>query len=395
MAMQARTIIRKEWLTQEELDEIRIRESEEQGREEELTGNVSVEVIPAGVLDRIYHGQGRQTDYTEIMDEISDLQRLPEEQQELVKEIRTTRERLQMIREKLSSNRHIDKRKIMIEVKKINDVIEHVPIDNITELNDTFYACAAMVTRKLAKNWKQKEEQPWKRRLKTKVHEIQQDLSRVIEAKNIKYNDRLRRKIEKKFNIRHKGYQLVIEELKQRLVAMAAKIKRYEDRVKQYQQNRLFENNQKRFYEEIRNGEKNESEIPDDEESKNFWKGIWGQATEHDHDAPWIRRVQQQIQGRQQEEIELTEEKLKRTLVNLPNWKAPGPDAVQGFWIKNLTNLHSKLAHYLNECLETAHTPCWMTTGRTVLIQKDRSKGRETHHLPTYYLEVVDRHDGW
>ena len=151
LAMQARPIIRKEWLIQEELDEIRIRESEEQGREEELTGNVSVEVIPAGVLDRIYHGQRRQTDYTEIMDEISDLQRLPEEQQELVKEIRTTRERLQMMREKLSSIRHIDKRKIMIEVKKINDVIEHVPIDNITELNDTFYACAAMVARKLAK----------------------------------------------------------------------------------------------------------------------------------------------------------------------------------------------------------------------------------------------------
>ena len=122
--------------------------------------------------------------------------------------------------------------------------------------------------------------------------------------------------------------------------------------MKQYQQNRLFENNQKRFYEEIQNGEKNESEIPDDEESKNFWKGIWVQATEHDLDAPWIRRVQQQIQGRQQEEIELTEEKLKRTLVNLPNWKAPGPDAVQGFYIENLTNLHSKLAHYLNECLD-------------------------------------------
>ena len=74
LAMQARTIIRKEWLTQEELDEIRIRESEEQGREEEQIGGVSVEVIPAGVLERIYHGERRQTDYTEIMDEISDLQ---------------------------------------------------------------------------------------------------------------------------------------------------------------------------------------------------------------------------------------------------------------------------------------------------------------------------------
>jgi len=74
--------------------------------------------------------------------------------------------------------------------------------------------------------------------------------------------------------------------------------------------------------------------------------------------------------------VRITEEMLKKALVKLPNWKAPGPEAVQGFWIKNLTNLHGKLAEYLNECLETAHTPTWMTTGRTVLIQKDKSKGR-------------------
>ena len=76
--------------------------------------------------------------------------------------------------------------------------------------------------------------------------------------------------------------------------------------------------------------------------------------------------------------------------MNVPNWKAPGPDAVQGFWIKNLTNLHSKLAHYLNECLETAHTPCWMTTGRTVLIQKDRSKGRAAgNYRPITCLPII------
>ena len=61
----------------------------------------------------------------------------------------------------------------------------------------------------------------------------------------------MRRKLESKYNIKRKGFQTVLEELKQRLTATAAKIKRYEDRVRQYQQNRLFENNQKRFYEEI------------------------------------------------------------------------------------------------------------------------------------------------
>lgn len=67
---------------------------------------------------------------------------------------------------------------------------------------------------------------------------------------------------------------------------------------------------------------------------------------------------------------------LNKPLVKLPNWKAPGLDAVKEFWIKNLINLHAKFAEYMNECLETAHTPIWMTTGRTVLIKMDKSKGR-------------------
>ncbi|XP_069989433.1 uncharacterized protein [Penaeus vannamei] len=78
---------------------------------------------------------------------------------------------------------------------------------------------------------------------------------------------------------------------------------------------------------------------------------------------------------------------LKKALVKLPNWKAPGPDAMQGFGMKNLTNLYGKLAEYLNECLET---PTWMTTGRTVLIQKDKSNGRiPGNYRPITCLPIV------
>ena len=87
--------------------------------------------------------------------------------------------------------------------------------------------------------------------MKRKVEEVQQDVSRLEEARNRNFNDRLKRKMEKKFNIKRKGYQQVIEELKQRLIATAVKIERCEDRVKQYQQNRMFENNQKRFYKSV------------------------------------------------------------------------------------------------------------------------------------------------
>ena len=51
----------------------------------------------------------------------------------------------------------------------------------------------------------------------------------------------------------------------------------------------------------------------------------------------------------------------------MANWKAPGPDLVQGFWLKKFSNLHDRIANQLNECLSKANVPPWMTKGRTVL----------------------------
>ena len=44
---------------------------------------------------------------------------------------------------------------------------------------------------------------------------------------------------------------VVIEELKQRITAIAAKVRRYQGWVDSYRQNRLFENNQRQFYREL------------------------------------------------------------------------------------------------------------------------------------------------
>lgn len=391
LAMQARTIKNKEWLTEEELEEIKQQESTENVDREEEEARVMIEVIDEAALARIYQGSRACENHQRISENIATRDELSEESRRLVELITIKRAGLHTMREKLPNIRHIDKKKIIEELEKINQVVEHLQIRNITELNDTFYASAAIVTQKLVKNRTDKVEPPWKIRLKKKVEEIQKDLSRIKEAMNRRYNDRMRRKTEQKFNIKRKGYQLVIEELKQRLTATAAKIKRFEDRVKQYQQNRLFENNQKRFYEEIQRKTGRVDEIPNEEETEEFWKEIWGQATEHDKDAEWIRRVERKLdRPDKQRDITITEDNMKKVLKKLPNWKAPGPDAVQGFWIKNLTNLHSKMLQYLNECLETQTVPEWMTTGRTTLIQKDPSKGKAPgNYRPITCLPIV------
>ena len=53
-----------------------------------------------------------------------------------------------------------------------------------------------------------------------------------------------------------------------------------------------------------------------------------------------------------QAQIKILQEKLKKILKKIRNWKAPGTDRVQGFWLKNSTSLHKNLVWYLNACLE-------------------------------------------
>ena len=98
---------------------------------------------------------------------------------------------------------------------------------------------------------------------------------------------------------------LVIEELKRKLLAKSAKIKRYEQRITQYRQNRLFETDQKNVYEEL-NGEFNgESVVPDAEESKTFWNGIWGVEKEHNRTADWLAELKGETDYDQKEALEI------------------------------------------------------------------------------------------
>ena len=71
--------------------------------------------------------------------------------------------------------------------------------------------------------------------------------------------------------------------MKQRITAIAAKVRRYQGWLDSYRQSRLFENNKRQFYREL----DQEEEICDNnqsvaEESKQFWGNIWSQSADHE-----------------------------------------------------------------------------------------------------------------
>ena len=83
---------------------------------------------------------------------------------------------------------------------------------------------------------------------------------------------------------------VVIEELKRRISAIAAKVKRYQGRVDSYRQNRLFENNQSHFYRKLDQEEEGcDDDQPEAEESKQFWENRWSQFADDKKDLKWLQ----------------------------------------------------------------------------------------------------------
>ena len=149
----------------------------------------------------------------------------------------------------------------------------------------------------------------------------------------------------------------VKEKILQRIKAKTAKINRYQQRVSQFQQNRFFGNNEGRFYKQIDGSEEGEEIVmPDSQEAKIFWTDIWGQEVEHNKDATLLREIKKDINGKnKQARVQILQENLKKILKEIPNWKAPGPDAIQGFWLKNFTSIQKNLVWHLNAVWKEKH----------------------------------------
>ena len=69
----------------------------------------------------------------------------------------------------------------------------------------------------------------------------------------------------------------------------------------------------------------------------------------------------------------------------MKNWTAPEKDEVHGFWIKHLTSLHPRIAQQLNQLLETATMEEWLSTGKTILLMKNKKAGA----IPSNYRPIT------
>ena len=289
--------------------------------------------------------------------------------------------------------RNIERARVKDKAQLVNSVICAVETKNISEINKLIL-CGALVTCRLLgmKNSQKKQQEPhWKRRIENKINSLRKDVSLITRWQNDRLNkEREKERLDQMYRIRRKGFKRVAEELKQRITAKSATVKRYTDRVNQYKQNRLFQSNQARFYDELDRPQRVENINPDPAQIKNFWNDIWGKGISHNQDATWIKELERETEPMKQRNINVNTEKVKGRIGRMGNWKSPGLDGVQGYWLKSFKSLHNKIAEHLEKCITDGNVPEWMTTGRTVLIMKDKTKGDiNTNYRPITCLPIM------
>ena len=161
-----------------------------------------------------------------------------------------------------------------------------------------------------------------------------------------------------------------LEEINQKILMKEGRSKRYRDRIKQYNQNQTFQNNERKIYQQVGEEWTRTYKQPRVKEAKQFLSKIWEQK-KHNRIAEWVNNIEKELQ-------ELTEgplESLRATPKKVPNWKIPGHDSIHKFCLKKFTFIHDRLAFELCKCLEETNILEWMTKAKIILIQKDPAEG--------------------
>ena len=240
---QAPTILKSKWFTTVELERNKHRNCIEQSGtavvEEDNAGNEhkvpvenAVEIDSQTVKDtRVQSDRGNEAP-----------RQMSEDQLVIWKKLNEIRQRQDQ--DKVPALKGIAKRRIREEPQVVKEVAAQIQTKDISETDRLLYATAVVVTERIGikPDKKKASREPWwKKRLQGQVDQMRKDLSRPEQTcRNECSRPRIRNQLWRKYEIETKGVRLVTEELKQRISAKALKINRL-----QYQQNRLFQVNQR------------------------------------------------------------------------------------------------------------------------------------------------------
>ena len=194
----------------------------------------------------------------------------------------------------------------------------------------------------------------WRQRLESKIAALQCDLSQLVAGGYLPWGGRhllheLCHLYSKFAIVSESTFSVAVETLKQQVSSFATHLRRYKIRLQRYWQNTLFQRNESKFYSELLQSKHDGLKPPELSQLELFWKGIFEKNSDANLQAPWLLELQSQLacKSYSTETPVIDHHCFRSCLKRLRNWAAPGPDGVQGFWIKRFSALHSVfISHY-------------------------------------------------
>ena len=179
------------------------------------------------------------------------------------------------------------------------------------------------------------------------------------------------------------------ETLKQKVQSKAQRIRRYEKKETQYSQNMMFKGDTKKFYRNLGMKNREAREPPSMAETETYWKSLWGEEAQHNEGAEWIRREKERkVSHMGWMLIQITE--ITSNLSKAHNFKSPGCDQIQNYWLKAFPATHRHITKNFNAIIEEPEkAPDWLTTGITYLIPKSGDNKEVRNYRPITCLTTM------
>jgi len=130
-------------------------------------------------------------------------------------------------------------------------------------------------------------------------------------------------------------------------------------------------------------------EPPSMAEKETYWKSLWGEEAQHNERAEWIRREEERkVSHMGWMPIQITE--ITSYLSKAYNWKSPGNDQIQNYWLKAFPATHRHIAKNFNAIIEEPEkAPDWLTAGITYLIPKSGDSKEVRNYQPITCLTTM------
>ncbi|CAG5041467.1 unnamed protein product [Parnassius apollo] len=218
----------------------------------------------------------------------------------------------------------------------------------------------------------------WRKRIEDRIAKARALIGRLISFRSAGY---------------HAETNGCIDDLKQKIAAWGKRIRRFTERSRRFNQNRLFQSDQKRLYKSLERPEVcGAGPGPDQANTVAFWRGLWSEPVNHS-EGPWTEVVASQcVSITPMDPVIITPDDVAEAVRRAPNWKSPGLDGLHHYWLKGFMVCHAVLARQFQEALNQKSLPSLFTTGITHLVPKDQTNTQDSikpvefilqHHLVT------------